>query len=92
MLTLNQLLQEVEVQAIQSQQQINVVKAQIQSKQRESRLNTLTTNELKSLSNETKIYEGVGKMWGCLFVRDQKLTVSQVCCHIYTHGQQTFSS
>jgi Prefoldin subunit len=58
----NQLLQEVESQAIQSQQQINIVKSQINVKQRDARLNQLTFTELSQLSRDTKVYEGLGKM------------------------------
>lgn len=57
-----QLLQEVDSQAIQSQQQINIVKAQINAKQRDARLNQLTGTELSQLSRDTKVYEGSGKM------------------------------
>ena len=58
-----QLLQEVESQALQSQQQINIIKSQISSKQRDVRLNQLTLTELGQLSRDTKVYEGVGKMF-----------------------------
>jgi Prefoldin subunit len=70
----NQLLQEVESQAIQSQQQINIVKSQINVKQRDARLNQLTSTELGQLSRDTKVYEGLGKMsvtatiWGDQFL------------------------
>jgi prefoldin subunit 1 len=70
----NQLLQEVESQAIQSQQQINIVKSQINVKQRDARLNQLTSTELSQLSRDTKVYEGLGKMsvtvtiWGDQFL------------------------
>lgn len=59
---MEKLLQEVQSQAIQSQQQINIVKSQINVKQRDSRLNQLTSTELSQLSRNTKVYEGVGKM------------------------------
>jgi prefoldin subunit 1 len=57
-----QLLQEIETRAIASQQQINVTKAQITVKQREIRMQQLTTKELSELPSETRVYEGVGKM------------------------------
>lgn len=57
-----QLLQEIEQSAAASQQQITVVKAQIASKTRETRLIQLTTKELAPLPQETKVYEGVGRM------------------------------
>ncbi|KAF3939519.1 hypothetical protein ABW19_dt0208188 [Dactylella cylindrospora] len=56
-------LQEIETQAILSQQQLAVVKSQIAAKQRDSRLIQLTEAELSSLSPSTKVYEGVGKMF-----------------------------
>lgn len=57
-----QLLQEVETQALISQQKIGQTQTEIQAKKREARLNQLTSNELASLSQDTKVYEGVGKM------------------------------
>ena len=58
-----QLLQEVETQAMISQQKIGQTQGEISSKKREARLNQLTSNELASLSKDTKVYEGVGKMY-----------------------------
>jgi prefoldin subunit 1 len=55
-------VQEIETQAIQAQQQINVVKSQIAVKQRDMRLLQLTSSEVSTLPENTKIYEGVGKM------------------------------
>ncbi|KAJ6017641.1 hypothetical protein N7451_001020 [Penicillium sp. IBT 35674x] len=60
---LQKLLQEIETRAIASQQQINVTKAQITVKQREIRMQQLTSKELSELPSETRIYEGVGKMF-----------------------------
>jgi prefoldin subunit 1 len=57
------LLQEVESQAIQSQQQINIIRSQISVKQRDARLSQLTSTELSQLSRDTKVYEGLGKMF-----------------------------
>jgi prefoldin subunit 1 len=57
-----QLLQEIEARAISSQQQIGVTKAQITAKQKNVRLLELTSKEIGSLSKDTKVYEGVGKM------------------------------
>lgn len=61
-LTVVQLLQEVETQAVLSQQKITQTQAELSAKRRDTRLNLLTANELKSLSKDTKTYEGVGKM------------------------------
>ncbi|ODM22703.1 hypothetical protein SI65_00292 [Aspergillus cristatus] len=60
---LQKLLQEIEAQAITSQQQLNITKAQITAKQKNARLLELTSKELSSLPKETKVYEGVGKMF-----------------------------
>jgi prefoldin subunit 1 len=60
---LQKLLQEIEQKAAFSQQQIGVVKAQLAAKHRESRMLELTMNEVVSLPEETKVYEGVGKMF-----------------------------
>jgi prefoldin subunit 1 len=57
-----QLVQEIESQAIQAQQQINVVRSQIAGKQREIRMLELTSKEVSELPAGTNIYEGVGKM------------------------------
>jgi prefoldin subunit 1 len=56
------LLQEIEARAISSQQQIGVTKAQITAKQKNIRLLELTSKEIGSLSKDTTVYEGVGKM------------------------------
>jgi len=63
----SQLLQEVETQAVLSQQKITQTQAELSAKRRDSRLNLLTANELKSLSKDTKTYEGVGKMYEAVF-------------------------
>ncbi|KAH8697492.1 putative prefoldin subunit 1 [Talaromyces proteolyticus] len=60
---LQKLVQEIEARAISSQQQINIVKAQISTKQRDIRLLQLTSSELQSLPKDTNVYEGVGKMF-----------------------------
>jgi prefoldin subunit 1 len=56
------LLQEVETQAILSQQQISQTQTEINSKKRDARLNDLTSKELGQLAKPAKVYEGVGKM------------------------------
>jgi len=57
-----QLLQEVETQALLSQQKISQAQAEINAKKRDARLNQLTSSELSQLSKDTNVYEGVGKM------------------------------
>ncbi|GFG24023.1 probable prefoldin subunit 1 [Aspergillus udagawae] len=60
---LQKLLQEIEARAISSQQQIGVTKAQITAKQKNIRLLELTSKEIGSLSKDTTVYEGIGKMF-----------------------------
>ena len=59
---INQLVQEIETQAITAQREINVVKAAVASKQRDVRMLELTSTEVKQLDKDTKVYEGIGKM------------------------------
>ncbi|MCJ1458752.1 hypothetical protein MMC28_009126 [Mycoblastus sanguinarius] len=60
---LQKLAQEIETQAISSQREINIVKTAVASKQRDIRMLELTSSEVKQLSKDTKLYEGVGKMF-----------------------------
>ncbi|KAI8384316.1 Prefoldin [Radiomyces spectabilis] len=55
----------VELQAkyVASSQQVNVVKSQIQTTQRERKMAELTRRELDTLGNDTKAYKPVGKMF-----------------------------
>ncbi|KAL8975087.1 MAG: hypothetical protein Q9197_000694 [Variospora fuerteventurae] len=59
---LQKLVQEIETQAVNAQREINVVKATIVSKQRDIRMLELTSTEVKQLSANTNVYEGVGKI------------------------------
>ncbi|CEP14276.1 hypothetical protein [Parasitella parasitica] len=54
---------ELQSKFIQSQQQVNTVKAQIAGKQRERKLAELTRRELDGLDNDTKTYKPIGKMF-----------------------------
>jgi prefoldin subunit 1 len=58
------LMQEIEARATFSQQQLQIVKSQMAAKQRDIRLLQLTSKELDALPTSTKVYEGVGKMYG----------------------------
>ncbi|KAF8474681.1 Prefoldin [Kalaharituber pfeilii] len=60
---LQKLLQDIETSANFSQQQLQVVRTQIATKQRDIRLNQLTIKEIESLPKGTRVYEGVGKMF-----------------------------
>jgi len=57
-------MQEIEARATFSQQQLQIVKSQMAAKQRDIRLLQLTSKELDTLPKSTKVYEGVGKMYG----------------------------
>jgi prefoldin subunit 1 len=60
-----QLLQEIEQKAQFCQQQMVIVKSQMNSKSRENRMLQLTAAELDGLPSDANVYEGVGKMWAC---------------------------
>ncbi|SMR43399.1 unnamed protein product [Zymoseptoria tritici ST99CH_1E4] len=60
---LQQLLQEIEQKSAFAQQQLGIVRAQIASKNRESRMLQLSAVELDALPKETPLYDGVGKMF-----------------------------
>ncbi|KAF9895432.1 hypothetical protein FE257_000338 [Aspergillus nanangensis] len=60
---LQKVLQEIEARIISSQQQIGIAKAQITTKQRDIRMLELTSKELSTLPEDTRVYEGVGKMF-----------------------------
>jgi prefoldin subunit 1 len=61
-LTPNQLALEIGAQAEKARGEINSVKMQISSKQREIRMLQLTSEEVSTLPSDTNVYEGVGKM------------------------------
>ncbi|CAF9926719.1 MAG: hypothetical protein ALECFALPRED_003513 [Alectoria fallacina] len=60
---LQKLAQDIESKALSSQRDINIVKTAIVAKQRDIRMLELTSNEVKQLSKDTKVYQGVGKMF-----------------------------
>ena len=57
-----QLVHEIESQALSAQREISLVKTAVSTKQRDIRMLELTSSEVKQLSDDTKVYEGVGKM------------------------------
>jgi chaperonin cofactor prefoldin len=59
-----QVLKEIESKATFSAQQLQIVRGQISLKQREKRMLELSQEELASISKETPVYDGVGKMYG----------------------------
>lgn len=62
LLTNWKLLQEIEQKASFAQQQMVIVKSQIDSSKREVRMIDLTNKEISTLPKDAKLYEGVGKM------------------------------
>ncbi|KFA59996.1 hypothetical protein S40285_08517 [Stachybotrys chlorohalonatus IBT 40285] len=63
---LQKLVREIETQAAVAEQQIGLVRSQVTTKQREQRLLRLTLGEMSSLSDHSRVYEGVGKMYVAL--------------------------
>jgi len=57
-----QLLQEISSKAAFAEQQLGIVRAQIASKNRETRMLQLSSTEMDTLPAETPVYNGVGKM------------------------------
>jgi len=60
---LQKLVQEIESQARAAQTELVIVKNALAGKQREVRLLELTNTEMRSLPRDTKLYNGVGKMF-----------------------------
>jgi hypothetical protein len=73
---IHQLLQEIEQKSAFAQQQLGIVRAQIASKNRESRMLQLSAVELDALPKETPIYDGVGKMYVCSHPCEKKAVIS----------------
>lgn len=60
---LQKLAQDIESSALSAQRDINMVKAAVAAKQRDIRMLELTSTEVKQLPKDTKVYQGVGKMF-----------------------------
>ncbi|PVI07085.1 Prefoldin [Periconia macrospinosa] len=69
---LQKILQEIGQKKAFAEQQLLIVKQQKVSNTRESRLIQLTESEVDSLPQDTKVYEGVGKMFVCTPIPDVK--------------------
>ncbi|KAF2255535.1 Prefoldin [Trematosphaeria pertusa] len=75
---LQKLLQEIGQKRAFAEQQLGIVKQQKAIKGRESRMLQLTANEVESLPKDTKVYEGVGKVFVCTPIPDvQKRLASE---------------
>jgi len=59
---LQQLLQEIQGKAQFAEQQLVLVRQQMQSQTRKKRMLELSTAEIDALPQETRVYNGVGKM------------------------------
>ena len=67
------MLKEIESKAVFSAQQLQIVRGQMTSKQREKRMLELSSKELATIPKDTPVYDGVGKMWAeesCRFLDD----------------------
>jgi chaperonin cofactor prefoldin len=53
---------EIQTQALKTQQELSLGRSQQAAKQREMRITQLTLSEMSSLSPDTPVYEGVGRM------------------------------
>jgi len=58
----SQILDQIQTQAVTSQRAHSVVRAQIQSKEKEKKILQLTMRELSVVGAEGRMYRGVGKM------------------------------
>ncbi|KDN53092.1 hypothetical protein K437DRAFT_253415 [Tilletiaria anomala UBC 951] len=60
---LHRILQEIQTQAITAQRQLNMVRAQVASKDREKRMHALTLKQIDEEKDAIGLYRGVGKMF-----------------------------
>ncbi|KAF2653901.1 Prefoldin [Lophiostoma macrostomum CBS 122681] len=73
---LQKILQEIGQKKAFAERQLVVVKQQKTLKNIETRKLQLTASEMESLPKETKVYEGVGKMFVCTPIPDVKKRLS----------------
>ena len=52
----------MQTRLVQSQRQLSIVRAQVNARQREAKLEDLTLEQLKGFGEGTRMYEAVGKM------------------------------
>tara|TARA_R110002003_G_scaffold106_12_gene8798 strand:- start:3685 stop:4050 length:366 start_codon:yes stop_codon:yes gene_type:complete len=62
-LTKSQVLQEISQKKAFAEQQLLIVRQQKTARTREARMLALTASEVSSLPAQTRVYEGVGKMY-----------------------------
>ncbi|KAK1923387.1 Prefoldin [Papiliotrema laurentii] len=61
--TLKKILNQIQTQAVTSQRSLQVVRAQIASKEKERKILQLTMRELSTVPQDGRMYRGVGKMF-----------------------------
>ncbi|EUC50196.1 hypothetical protein COCMIDRAFT_22297 [Bipolaris oryzae ATCC 44560] len=74
---LQKVLQEISQKKAFAEQQLVIVKQQKATRARESRMLQLTSSEVSSLPADTKVYEGVGKMFVCTPIPDVQKRLEQ---------------
>ena len=74
---LQKVLQEISQKKAFAEQQLVIVKQQKAARARESRMLQLTSSEVSSLPADTKVYEGVGKMFVCTPIPDVQKRLEQ---------------
>ncbi|KAH8727598.1 Prefoldin [Phaeosphaeriaceae sp. PMI808] len=67
---LQKILQEISQKKAFAEQQLLIVRQQKVARTREGRMLQLTSSEVSSLPADTKVYEGVGKMFVCTPIPD----------------------
>jgi chaperonin cofactor prefoldin len=63
LISLSQILVQIQQTAIQSQRALSVSRQQTAAKERERRILQLTIDEVNSLDSDVNVYKGVGKMF-----------------------------
>ncbi|WVF68319.1 hypothetical protein IAT40_003084 [Kwoniella sp. CBS 6097] len=73
--TLRKILTQIQQQAVTSQKQLSIVKAQIASKEKERKILSLTVRELGTVptDGQSTMYKGVGKM----FIEQDRKEINQ---------------
>ncbi|KAF2833059.1 Prefoldin [Ophiobolus disseminans] len=67
---LQKVFQEISQKKAFAEQQLLIVRQQKTARTREGRMLQLTSSEVSSLPKDTKVYEGVGKMFVCTAIPD----------------------
>jgi prefoldin subunit 1 len=73
---LQKVLQEISQKKAFAEQQLLIVRQQKAARTREGRMLQLTASEVETLPKDTKVYEGVGKMFVCTPIPDVQKRLS----------------